>query len=152
MASHDANAGCLGHLGQRAAHLMPQIDNHRLGPALLQGQGCAVAIIIIGEDNTAIARNNAIAIDKGAHRARQHHARQIIAGKDQRAFMRPLCQYHLTGAHFPHALAWQMGWPRRHMVGNAFGQRQIIVIHIAEYSCTRQQCYSRHRSKFADNS
>ncbi len=105
MTMHHPDAGSSGRLCQCAAHLGTQIDKDDFGASGLQRQRCPVGIIIIGEDNGAVAGHHTIAIDIGTDRAGQHHPRQVIAGKDQRAFMRALRQYHLGGAHFPHALA-----------------------------------------------
>ena len=151
MAAQNLDSGRAHSLHQPALKVAPQIDDNHMRAGAVKRQRRAVGIVIIGEDDRAIAGDNAIAVDIGPYRAGQHHARQIIAGKDERAFMRALCQNSLRGPHFPQALAWQMRWRRGHMIGHALGQRQEVVVHIAEDGGPRQQCHVIHRRQLGNH-
>ena len=150
MAGQHLNTGRAGSGDQLTLHIAPQINQQHMRPGPMKRQCGAVGIVIIGEDNRAVARHHAIAGDIAADSAGQHHPWQIIAREHQRAFNRTLCQNNLLGTHLPHALARQMRRPLRHMVGDPLGQCQIVVIHIAEHGGARQQRHLWHRRQLGN--
>ena len=115
-------------------------------PGELAGGG--IDGVVIGEKDGAAARQHGIAVDEGGDGARQHDARPVIAGKDQRALMRAGRQHHTAGADMPYALARPAGaFRRRKAFRQPLGQRNEIMVVIAEGRGAGQQqrrCAGQH--------
>ena len=112
--SGDAALSALGRLRQslvehREAAVLPgrcraAVEHHHLGPSVVHRLRGKVAIVIGGRDHGPASRYYPEAAHIGPHRLAQHHARQVIVGKGQRAFDRAGGEYHFSGANVPIAL------------------------------------------------
>ena len=126
-----------------------QIDQRR-DFAAVPGEfaGGGIDGVVIGEKDGAAARQHGMAVDIGGDGARQHDARTVIAGKDQRALMRTGRQHHPAGADMPYALARPAGaFRRREAFRQPLGQRHEIMVVIAEGRGAGQQqrrCAGQH--------
>ena len=90
MTAVNVDSGGTNGLHQLAAEIAPQIDDNHMRAGPVKRQRRAICIVIVGEHNRSVAGDDAIPVDIGPDRARQHDARQIIAGKHKGAFMRCL--------------------------------------------------------------
>ena len=151
MAAQNLDPGSTNRFHQLAAKVTTQIDDQHMRAGRMERQRRAIGIIIVGEDDGAVARYDTIAVDVGPHRAGQHHPGKIIAGKDQGTFMRALRQHGLRGPHLPQTLARQMRWWAGHMVGDGFCQRQEIMVHITKHGGPRQQRDIIHRRQLGNH-
>ena len=67
---------------QRSGGGRPGVDNRGdLGSSVVDRQGGAIGIVIIGENHHLAARQDGMAPDIGADRAGQHHPRPVIIGE-----------------------------------------------------------------------
>ena len=146
--AHHLDAGGADGLDQLALEIAAKIDHHHMRPGALKRQCRAIGIVIVGEDDGAVAGDNAITGDIAAHSARKHHARKVVSGEYQRALVRALRKDGLAGPHFPHALARQVGGALAKMVGHPLGQGDVVMVHIAEHGGARQQRNLGHRLEF----
>ena len=95
---------------QRAGCICPKIGNHDKRASMMKIKRGAIGVIIIANNDGALSRTNAIAVDIGANRTGKHNTGKIIACKNQWPFMGALRNDHLLCADFPQTLAWQMRW------------------------------------------
>ena len=95
---------------QRAGCVRPKIGNHDKSASMMKINRGAIGVIIIANNDGALSRTNAIAVDIGANCAGKHNTGKIIACKNQWPFMGTLRDDHLFCADFPQTLAWQMRW------------------------------------------
>ena len=103
-------------IGQRSACLFAGIEHGgHLEPRLLERKRRPVAVVIVGDHDSAFARRDAPIHDIVAHCGCKHDTGKIIPGKGQRTFDRPRGGDDLRGAHFPQAMSGQAGV--RRMVG-----------------------------------
>ena len=89
----------------------PKVGNHDIRASMMQIKRGAIGVIIIANNDGALSRTNAIAVDIGANRTGTHNTGQIIACKNQWPFMLALPNDHLLCAYFPQPSARQMRWP-----------------------------------------
>jgi hypothetical protein len=103
-------------------------------------EGRAVGLGVVCEDDGAAAGRDGKAVDIGARRRRQHHARPVVAGEHQRPLDCAGSNNDLARPHHPQALARQR---RRgggaEVVGHTLGERHGAVIVNAERGGARQQ-------------
>ena len=102
MTGQDFNALLARARAQIAVGRGPGVHHRHLGADLFQSQRGVVAVVVVGEDQSLLARQHGIAADVGGHRRGQHDAGQVVVGKHQRALVRAGGQHHLLGAHLPH--------------------------------------------------
>ena len=86
----------------------------------------------------AAAGRNAVAMQEGAGGIRQHHPGPVVVGEHQRPLGGARRKHHVLRPDLPHPLARGMGRRLGAMVGQALGQRDEIVIVIAEGLGARQ--------------
>ena len=91
---------------ERAAGRLARVDHRRdRDPGGRQVERGAIGVVAGHEHDRAAAGRHRIAVDVGARRTRQHHARPVVAGEDQRPLERTARQHHLSRPHRPQALA-----------------------------------------------
>ena len=126
----DTCAGCSRQ--QAGLHHAAQVHHIDLRSGTRQCQGVSVGGIVVHTKHGAFARCDGIAVDIGAHRAREHDARLVIARKHQRPLNRAAGHDDGVGAHRAHALAWHavggVGLAR----GGAFNHTHGIAVVNAE--------------------
>ena len=106
----DADAALLGLRRQRAAELGAQIDDGGDGDAGIGHVECRlIGAVVVGQDDGALARQRAEAVDIGAGGVRQHDAGAVVVGEHQGAFVGAGRQNHLFGADLPQALTRDLG-------------------------------------------
>ena len=119
-----------------AATSMPAVDETQRRP---------IGAVVVGEHDGARAGLHAVAIHVGGHRRGQHHAGAVVVREDERALHRARREHHLLRAHAPDALARPLSIRRRQMIGEALGDRQEVVVVIAEHGAARHQAHVAHR-------
>ncbi len=113
-------------------------DGGDLHPGLLQIKGSLIGGIMSGVDTDIVAHGDAVMVQIGAGGRSQHDARPVIVGEDHVALDRTGRQHDLFGADLPKALARLMFGRRREMIGDAFGERDKIVVVITKGGRARQ--------------
>ncbi len=99
----------------------------------------AIGGVVRGDDDGAAAAAHAVAVEVGARRVGQHHARPVVAREHQRPLDRARREHHLLRAHLPQPLARQARVGVGQMVGDALRQPDQVVREIAEGGGARQQ-------------
>ena len=110
MALQNFDASITNRTYQRAGCVFPKIGDHNKCASMMKIKRGAIGVIIIANNDGALSRTNAIAVDIGANCAGKHNTGKIIACKNQWPFMGTLRDDHLFCADFPQTLAWQMRW------------------------------------------
>ena len=101
-----------------------RIDHGRHGDAgLLQVAGGPQRIVVVAEQHGAAAGPHGEAVEIGPDRPREHHARPVVVGEDDRALDGARRQHAALGHDPPQALAWLVRWRQRHMVVDPFQRR-----------------------------
>ena len=77
-------------------------------------------------------RPDAVAVEVGARRARQHDARTVVAVEDQRLLDRTLGQHDLLGPHLPQALARRARRQVGEVVGEALAEPDEVLVVVAD--------------------
>ena len=134
-----ANAHSLGLGGQIARHSAARVDNQRhFQPRLFQGNGGAVAVVIVGGDHCAVARGHSKVHHIIAHGRGQHHAGNIIAGKGQRPLNRARGGHDLARPDAPEPMLRPT--VARGMVSHLFiGQHIAVVINARRHAAQTQR-------------
>ena len=95
-------------------HLGAEIDDRRdLAAGARHVERRVPAGIVVGEDDDAFARQHAVAVHVGAHRAGEHDAGPVVLVEDQRPLDRAGGEHDLLRAHAPEPLARQARRPIR---------------------------------------
>ena len=103
-----------------------------------------VSRIVVGEHHGALTGADRVPVGVGARRRGEHHAGPVVVGEHQGAFDGPGGDHDLAGAHDPHPLA---GLERRwlkHVVGDPLGDRQGVVVVVAEHAGAPEHGHVRH--------
>ena len=158
-ATHRGNAGVgvVVDAGLRQAREQPGVDagarvddRHllRAGPACVER--AAVGVVVVGEHGHAPARKHRVLVGISANRRRQHHTGLVVVAKDQRPFDAASGHHDLPRPQLDQALAWQTGRGIGQVVGDAFGDRNQVVVVDAEDRAARQQAHITHRCELRD--
>ncbi len=135
--------GVLAHVddgGDRDAGIH-QVERHLVGG------------VVVGEDDRALARRGAVAVDVGLRGRSQHAVRPVVVEIDHRPLDRAGRQDHVLGAHAPQALArlaQRFGRGRIEMIRHPLHQADHVVVVIAEGHRARQQRHVRHRAQLCE--
>ena len=104
------------------------------------GRG-APAVVIVGEDRDAPPRRRGVAVDVGAHRARQHHAGAVIVAERDHALERAGGQHRALRHDLPVPLARLVLRRHRHMIVDALDRGVLAVI---EHAGHRRAAHDAH--------
>ena len=144
MAGADADARGARGSWQVALRAGAQVDHADADPGALQVERGAIGAVVVGEHHGAAAGPHRIAIEIGAHGARQHDARPVVVGEHQGPLERARGQHDLPRPDLPQALAGQMrGGDRRQMIAHALEQAQVVVVVVAKRGGAREHAQLR---------
>ena len=132
---------CLACAARGTAELGAQIDDGGDGDAGVGKVECRlIGAVVVGQDDGALARQSAEAVDVGAGGIGQHDAGPVVVGEHQGAFVRAGRQHDLFGADLPQALTRDLGRrAARQVVGAALRHDQVVVVVVAGDGGARQQ-------------
>ena len=133
MALQHADAARRGCIGQIGAQIIAGVNDGR-DPAAGIGQieGSVPGAVMAGQHGDVVTDADAIAVQIGLRRTRQHHAGAVVAVKDQRFFQRALCKDHPLRADPPHPFARGILRQLVQMIGQSFAQRDHVLMVIAD--------------------
>ena len=118
---------------------LAQVDHLDARARARGSEGRFVAAVVVGEDDERAFRQHREAIDIGLDGRRQHDARPVIVGKDQRPFDRARAEHDPFRADAPQALphrAFALG--ERHMIAEALQPDEIVVVVVTGDRRSRQ--------------
>ena len=109
----DGDAAPRGFGKMHRAEIGAEIDDRRdVAAGTGDVQRRVPAGIVVGEDDDALARQHAVAVHEGAHRAGEHDAGPVVLVEGERALDRAGGEDHLLRADAPQPLPGQMRRPR----------------------------------------
>ena len=144
-APHMAHAGQCGHIAARVHHGF----HHRA--CALQIRGRAPSIVVVGEDHGAFAGQHTEAVEVGAHRARQHHAGQVVVAENGCAFDGAARQHHALRRDAPQALAGLLRKRHREVVRDALHRTVDAVVEGAEHGGAGEYRHIWQRAQFGEH-
>ncbi len=138
-------------LGQLAARRRACVDNrsHR-DTGRSEAQRSSIGAVVVGEHDRPRARPHPIAIHERGNRRGEHHAGSIVVREYERPLDGARRQHDLVRPHSPQALARPRALFWRQVVGQALGDREEIVVVVAEHRAARQEPHLGHRSEVRD--
>ena len=116
-------------------------------PAAARSAITPAAVVVIGEDDRAPAGQRGEAVDIGADRAGEHHARPVVVAEHQWALDRAGGQHAALGDDAPGSLARLEGWRHRHMVVDPLERPVGAVIVDAEQGGAGHHPHVRETTK-----
>jgi hypothetical protein len=124
-------------LCQRPGTTRPTIDDNHRRACFREVDPRLVGRVVVGKDDGALARPDGVATYITRYGRREHHARTVVVTERQWPLERALCEHDLPGTHPPQTLPHARALLFRNVVRAAFGNRQEIVIEIAEHGAAR---------------
>ena len=136
----DLDPGAAHGGGQLARRLRAQVD-HRgdVDAGGLQVERALVGAVVVGGDHGAAAGADGVTMDIGRDRRRQHDARAVVVGEQQRPLAGAGGEHHAARAHLPQLFAGGAALGRGQVIGEPLADGQEIVVVVAEHGAARQQ-------------
>ncbi len=153
-APHDTGQqGCIARDADgAAARVRPRIDQRDdLGARSAQIGDRRPGMVVVGEHDRAPAGPHGVAVDVGADRARQHHAREVVVAEHQRALERPGGEHAALRDDAPQSLARLEGGRHGDMVVDALDGGVGAVVVGRDHGGPRQQADIGHRGELGDH-
>ena len=112
---------------QCSATRCTRVEDHRhIQTRLFQSNRRAIGVIVVGDNNRAVARGHAIINHIVTHSRGQHDARYIVARKRERTFNRTGRRHNLLGADAPQTMTRTIA--QRRMIAHTFIAQHIAVV------------------------
>ena len=141
----------LGRPAQLGRHRCAGIDHgHHLSARRGDIGHGAPAVIARGEDCDGPAREHAVSVEVGPHRAGQHHAGPVVAAEDVRALDGSGSENGLLCRDPPQALARRMDGGHGEMIADALDRPVGSVIVDPEQGGPAQNAHLRHARQFGE--
>ena len=144
LASQNRQAQAARPFTERAIGHGSGVHHRHRRTGLVQSQCRVVGAVVVGENHRLPTRQHGVTPDIGRDGRGQHHTRQVVVGKDQGTLMGASGQHHLFGPHLPQALAHRCHTAFK-VVATALGQRQKVVVLVAEHRGAAEHHHLGHR-------
>ena len=135
----DLDAELAGALDQRPLRILAHVDDHLHVDTSASKIDCGAVGVVAGSEDDELLGHEAEAVQEAADAGREHDARAVVVGEDQRALGGAGGDDELVRANLPHAaqgtsVALRLG----QVLGDALHQRHGSLIAVVEGGRTRE--------------
>ncbi len=151
VAEENGDAGFAHQIDERRTVRAARIDDRTDGDtAATEIERDAIGRLVCREQNRAPSRRDAVAVEVGARRIREHHTRPVVAREHQRPLERAGREHHLGRAHLPQALARRVRPRSREVIGQTLRETEEIMRTVGEGGRADEPRDVRHRVELGE--